>query len=162
MKVVNWQKAMTLLFQGKVEVIEEHDVCVRTVRFTFKIPSILKLKNFVKTYSQNYIRFSRENIYIRDAHKCQYCNQKFSAKNLTLDHIVPVVQGGLKTWENIVTACVPCNQKKGGRTPQQAGMRLLKKPTMPQWLPTVQVRLSFAQAPESWKVYLSVTTGSGV
>jgi 5-methylcytosine-specific restriction endonuclease McrA len=117
LKVVDWQKAMTLLFQGKVEVIEEHDVCVRTVKFTFKLPSILKLRNFVKTYNQNFIRFSRENIYIRDGHKCQYCSLKFSARHLTLDHVVPVVQGGEKSWENIVTACMSCNQKKGGRTP---------------------------------------------
>ena len=150
---------MTLLFQGKVDVIEEHETQVHTVRYTFKLPSILKLRNFVKTYAQSYIRFSRENIYIRDAHKCQYCGERFSAKNLTLDHVIPVVQGGEKSWENIVTACMSCNQKKGGRTPQQAGLKLLKKPSMPQWLPTVQVRFAFAQAPTSWKLYLSLTNG---
>lgn len=146
-----------LLFQGKVEVLEEHDACVHTVKFTFKIPSILRLRNYVKTYSQSYIRFSRENIYIRDGHKCQYCGVKFSAKSLTLDHVVPAVQGGEKNWTNIVTACVPCNQKKGGRTPHQAGMKLLKKPVVPDWLPTVEVQLSVAQAPKSWKVYLTVS-----
>ncbi len=145
---------MVLLFQGKVDVIEEHDACVRTVRFTYKLPSVLKLRNFVRTFAQSYIRFSRENIYIRDGHKCQYCGEKFNPKSLTLDHVVPVVQGGEKTWENIVTACVPCNQKKGGRTPHQAAMKLLKKPTTPQWLPTVQVRFSFAEAPASWRSYL--------
>lgn len=149
---------MVLLFQGKVEVIEEHETCVRTVRFTYKLPSVLKLRNFVRTFSQGYIRFSRENIYIRDGHKCQYCGVKFAPKSLTLDHVVPVVQGGEKNWENIVTACVPCNQKKGGRTPVQAGMKLLKKPTAPQWLPTVQVRFSFAEAPASWKSYLVLRT----
>ncbi len=158
LKVVNWQKAMVMLFQGKVEVLEEHDVCVRTVRFTFKLPSILKLRTYVKTYSQNYIRFSRENIYVRDGHRCQYCNHRFPTRSLTLDHVIPVVQGGTKSWENIVTACVPCNQKKGGHTPQQAGMRLLKKPIVPSWLPTIQVRFTFAQAPISWRVYLTITS----
>ncbi len=147
---------MILLFQGKVDVLEEHETSVRTVRFTLKLPSILKLRRYVKTFSQSYIRFSRENIYVRDGHKCQYCNERFAPKNLTLDHVKPIVQGGEKTWENIVTACMDCNQSKGGRTPQQAGMKLLKKPTVPQWLPTVQVRLSYAQAPSSWKIYLSI------
>ncbi len=146
---------MTLLFQGKVEVIEEHDAVVHTVRFTFKLPSILRLNHFVKTRSQSYIRFSRENIYIRDEYFCQYCEEKFPAKKLTLDHVIPAVQGGKKNWTNIVTACIQCNQNKGGRTPTQAGMKLAKKPTIPTWLPKVQVRFTFSQAPDSWRAYLS-------
>jgi 5-methylcytosine-specific restriction endonuclease McrA len=147
---------MTLLFQGKVEVLEEHDEVIRTVMFTFKLPSILRLNHFVKPRVHHCIRFSRENIYIRDEFHCQYCEIKFHPKQLTLDHVVPAVQGGKKTWTNIVTACITCNQKKGGRTPYEAGMRLIKKPAIPTWLPKVQVKFTFAQAPDSWKEYLAI------
>jgi 5-methylcytosine-specific restriction endonuclease McrA len=157
LKVVNWQKAMVLLFQGKVEVLEEHDAVVHTVRFTFKLPSILKLNHFVKSKAHSYIRFSRENIYIRDDFKCQYCEYRFHPKQLTLDHVIPSVQGGKKNWTNIVTACIKCNQLKGGRTPAQAGMRLSKKPVVPAWLPKVQVKFSLSEAPDSWKAYLTIT-----
>jgi 5-methylcytosine-specific restriction endonuclease McrA len=152
---------MTLLFQGKVEVLEEHDEVIHTVRFTFKLPSILRLNHFVKTRAHSYIRFSRENIYIRDEFACQYCAERFHPKQLTLDHVIPAVQGGKKNWTNIVTACISCNQVKGGRTPAQAGMRLIKKPSVPTWLPKVQVKFSFAQAPDSWKEYLTFTVGIG-
>lgn len=158
LKVVHWQKAMTLLFQGKVEVLEEHEEVVHTVRFTFKLPSILKLTHFVRTRAQSYIRFSRENIYIRDDFSCQYCASKLPTKQLTLDHVIPAVQGGKKTWTNIVTACIECNQVKGGRTPGQAQMKLLKKPVVPAWLPKVQVKFTLSQAPESWKEYLSFSS----
>lgn len=157
LKVVNWQKAMTLLFQGKVEVLEEHDEFVHTVRFTYKLPSILRLNHFVKTRAHSYIRFSRENIYTRDEYCCQYCGGRFHPKQLTLDHVLPAVQGGKKNWTNIVTACISCNQVKGGRTPTEAGMKLLKKPTVPTWLPKVQVKFTLAQAPDSWRTYLSVS-----
>ncbi len=157
LKVVNWQRAMVLLFQGKVEVLEEHEEVVHTVRFTFKLPSILKLHNYVKTKAHTYIRFSRENIYIRDEFHCQYCTGKFHPKQLTLDHVIPAVQGGKKNWTNIVTACIKCNQVKGGRTPAQAGMKLIRKPIIPTWLPKVQVKFTLSQAPESWKEYLSAT-----
>jgi 5-methylcytosine-specific restriction endonuclease McrA len=156
LKVVHWQKAMTLLFQGKVEVLEEHDAVVRTVKLTFKLPSILKLTHYVKTKTRNYIRFSRENIYIRDEYHCQYCARRFPVKFLTLDHVKPAVQGGKKNWTNIVTACINCNQIKGGRTPAQAQMKLLKTPVIPQWLPKIQVKFSLSHAPESWKEYLTI------
>lgn len=143
-----------MLFQGKVEVLEEHEQVVRTVRFTFKLPSILRLNHYVKSRAHSYIRFSRENIYIRDEFECQYCGRLFHPKQLTLDHVIPAVQGGKKNWTNIVTACIKCNQVKGGRTPAQAGMALLRKPTVPTWLPKVQVKFTLSQAPDSWKIYL--------
>ena len=154
LKIVNWQKAMILLFQGKVEVVEEHEAYVNTVRFKFRLPSVLRLIHYVRSHSQSFIRFSRENIYVRDNYSCQYCGDQFSTKGLTMDHVVPAVQGGKKTWTNIVTACISCNQKKGGRTPTQAGMKLAKKPMEPMWLPKVTVRFSLSQAPPTWLAYL--------
>ena len=79
----------------------------------------------------DYVPFSRANIYARDEHSCQYCGRRFPTSELTFDHVVPVAQGGRKDWENIVTCCVSCNRRKGGRTPEEAGMRLVRPPKRP-------------------------------
>ena len=127
LKVVNWQKAITLWCQGKVEVIADHDREIRAVSVSFKLPSVIRLLRFVKIRRRfDYVPFSRANIYARDNHTCQYCREAFSTPELTFDHVVPVAHGGRKDWENIVTCCVSCNRKKGGRTPAEAGMRLLR------------------------------------
>ncbi|MCM2276584.1 MAG: HNH endonuclease [Oligoflexia bacterium] len=153
--IVTWQRAIQLLFQGKVEVIEESEQEIRTVRLTIKIPAVLRLLSYVPlTRKKHLIRFSRTNIFLRDHHICQYCGGKFSKSHLTLDHVVPIVQGGRKCWENIVTACKPCNQRKGGRTPAQAAMQLIRKPRQPAWLPTANLQLGISRAPDSWKIYL--------
>ena len=155
--IVTWQRALQLLFQGKVEVIEESDHEVRTVRLTIKVPAVLRLLNYVPiARKREIVRFSRVNIFIRDHHTCQYCGDKFHRTHLTLDHVIPIVQGGKKNWENIVTACKPCNQRKGGRTPAQAGMQLIKKPKQPNWLPAANLHMGISRTPERWKVYLKV------
>jgi 5-methylcytosine-specific restriction endonuclease McrA len=155
--IVTWQRAIQLLFQGKVEVIEESDKEVRTVRLTIKVPAVLRLIHYVPlTKKKQIVRFSRANIFLRDNYVCQYCNGKFNKSHLTLDHVIPIVQGGRKCWENIVTACKPCNQRKGGRTPQQAGMMLVRKPKQPSWLPTASLQLGITRTPERWKIYLKL------
>ncbi len=106
------------------------------------------------TNKKNLIRFSRTNIFLRDQFSCQYCGQRFSKMSLTLDHVVPVVQGGRTSWENIVTACKECNQRKGGRTPQQAGMQLIRKPKRPLWLPGTALQIGVGVSQEKWKFYL--------
>jgi 5-methylcytosine-specific restriction endonuclease McrA len=155
--IVSWQRAMQLLFQGKVEVVEESDHEVRTVRFTIKVPAVLRLLTYVPIKNKKHIvRFSRSNIFIRDNHVCQYCGAKFAKTHLTLDHVVPIVQGGKKCWENIVTACKPCNQRKGGRTPHQAGLQLVRKPHRPSWLPSATFQMGVSITPERWKIYLKL------
>lgn len=153
--IVTWQRAIQLLFQGKVEVIEESEHEVRTVRFTIKVPAVLRLLQYVPLRrKKELVRFSRINIFLRDQHICQYCGEYFSRVHLTLDHVIPIVQGGRKCWENIVTACKPCNQQKGGRTPMQAGMQLVRKPKQPNWLPSASLQLGIVRTPERWKIYL--------
>ncbi len=157
-KVVGWQKAMQLLFQDKVEVLEEYNREIRTVRTSFKLPAVLRLRKYIPTHrKKNFIRFSRTNIFIRDQHACQYCGRKRTMHELTLDHVVPVVQGGAKSWDNIVTACITCNQRKGGRTPHEANMKLIAKPLAPAWLPSQNLHFDLNSAPDHWKVYLSWT-----
>jgi 5-methylcytosine-specific restriction endonuclease McrA len=153
--IVTWQRAIQLLFQGKVEVVEESEQEIHTVRLTIKVPAVLRLLTYVPlSRKKNIVRFSRANIFLRDNHVCQYCNQQFSRNHLTLDHVIPIVQSGRKSWENIVTACKPCNQRKGGRTPAQAGMRLVRGPRQPNWLPATSLQLGLTKTPERWRIYL--------
>ncbi|MGK5082833.1 HNH endonuclease [Bdellovibrionota bacterium FG-1] len=153
--VVTWQRALQLLFQGKVEVVEESDREIHTVRLTIKVPAVLRLLSYVPlTKKKQIVRFSRINIFLRDNHVCQYCGVNFPKSHLTLDHVIPIVQGGQTNWQNIVTACKPCNQQKGGRTPLQANMKLIRKPKQPQWLPRASLHFGVTKTPERWKIYL--------
>src|SRR6185369_6382714 len=155
LKIVHWQKAITLLCQGKVEVIKEYDREIRAVSFSFKLPSVIRLLRYIKIKRRfDYVPFSRANIYARDEHTCQYCSEAYSTADLTFDHVLPVAQGGRKDWENIVTCCVTCNRRKGGRTPDAAGMRLITTPRRPDSAPSVRFTIGVRQAPDSWRDYL--------
>lgn len=175
--IVTWQRAIQLLFQGKVEVVEESDHEVRTVRFTIKVPAVLRLLTYVPlSKRKELVRFSRVNIFLRDQGRCQYCGTRSHKSHLTLDHVIPIVQGGKKCWENIVTACKSCNQKKGGRTPSQAGMQLIRKPKKPTWLPAASLQMgitltsngafarpnsrNLAKNFERWKIYFKLQRNS--
>jgi 5-methylcytosine-specific restriction endonuclease McrA len=157
LQIVTWQRAIQLLFLGKVEVIEESEEEVHTVRMTIRVPAVLRLLEYIPLKKRKQIvRFSRTNVFIRDRYRCQYCGTAFLKSHLTLDHVMPVVQGGGKNWDNIVTACKPCNQKKGGRTPQQAKMNLIRPPFRPNWLPATAIRMTVSKTPDRWKLYLSL------
>jgi 5-methylcytosine-specific restriction endonuclease McrA len=154
--IINWKRALTLLFQGKVEVLAEYDREVRSISFTIKMPSVLRLLKYVKVRKHSqHVKFCRANIYARDHHTCQYCGKKCSTEDLTFDHVVPIVKGGAKTWENIVTCCFECNHKKGGCTPEEAGMRLIRHPKEPEWVPSMlHITIGFKTAPQAWRDYL--------
>ncbi len=151
--VISWQKAITLLTLGKVEVIEEYDHEVHSVSFAIKLPAVVRLLNMVK-WRKRTPTFSRSNIYARDHQKCQYCGKKLALQEITYDHVVPKSQGGETSWGNVVVCCLKCNGKKGGRTPKQAGMKLLSAPKRPKWNMTLQVTIRIKQVPESWRDYL--------
>ena len=118
LKIISWQRAITLLTQGKVEVIDFYDRDIRGVSLTFRLPSILRLLKLVKIRrASREVRFSRANIYQRDKYVCQYCGVKYPAEDLTFDHVIPQVQGGTATWENIVTACLCLQQQERRQDP---------------------------------------------
>ena len=155
LKIVHWQKAITLWCQGKVEVISVYDREIRAVSFTLKLPSVIRLLRYVRVKRRlDYVPFSRANIYARDEYSCQYCGETFPMTELTFDHVVPVAQGGRKDWENIVTCCISCNRLKGGRTPDEAGMRLVRTPKRPVSTPAIRITIGLRHAPDSWRDYL--------
>lgn len=155
LRVVHWQKAITLWCQGKVEIVAVYDREVRSVSFSIKLPSVIRLLRRIRMRrAAEYVPFSRANIYARDQHVCQYCGGSFGSSELTFDHVVPVAQSGRKDWENIVTCCVNCNRRKGGRTPDEAGMRLIRRPRRPDKAPAARITFGLRNAPESWRDYV--------
>ena len=155
LRIVSWQKAITLLFQGKVEVIAVYDREIRGVTVRVKLPSVLRLLRHVRMKRPFAdVPFSRANVYSRDEHRCQYCGHRFGPSHLTFDHVTPVARGGRKGWDNIVTCCIPCNRRKGDRTPEEAGLRLIRRPRRPDALPSLTLSLGLRRAPESWRDYL--------
>ena len=152
-KIVSWQRAITLLFLGKVEVIEEYDRDIKSTSLVIKIPAVVRLLAAIRRHKQP-VKFSRVNIYGRDRYTCQFCGDKKPIAELTYDHVVPRSQGGKTTWTNIVTACEACNRKKANRTPAQAGMRLLAQPVQPKALPALVITVSKESVPDAWRDYL--------
>lgn len=176
--VVNVRRAFGLLFRDLAEVVhvedgqyanynfeswreiselrasfkEPGDDWVRAVNFEIKVPRVIRLLAYERLPKQN-IRFNRRNIFARDGNRCQYCGKRFSTSELSLDHVVPRSRGGETTWENIVCSCVRCNVKKGGRTPQEAHLRLIRPPIKPKRSPLLTIKLGNPKY-ESWKSFL--------
>jgi len=125
---------------------------VSTVNFYIAVPRIIRLL-FYDRLPRNEVKFNRRNIFARDKNRCQYCGKRQRTSELSLDHIIPKSVGGKSVWENIVCACAKCNVKKGGRTPRQASMTLIRKPVKPKHNPLVHVHLGH-QRYRSWKEFL--------
>ncbi len=143
---------MVLLLTGRAELVEEYeDKTIRSVTQSYNLPRILRLFNRHK--SSKTVRFTRQNVFWRDSHRCQYCGLRLSSSDLTFDHVIPSSRGGPTTWENIVSACHPCNTKKGSKTPKEAGLKLLKPPKEPKWTPEICLRLK-SDDPDEWLNWL--------
>ena len=140
LQVITWKRAIRLLTLGRVEVVKESEREIRSVSVVIRLPAVVRLLRWVRPRWQP-IKFSRSNVYLRDTFRCQYCGVRGTGEDLNLDHVRPRSLGGLTRWENIVTCCVSCNRRKGNRTPEAAGMRLLKEPVKPTTLPGVSVEI---------------------
>lgn len=153
-KVIPWQRAIVLHLVGKVELLGAHAWSVQTVSRPYPAPAVVRLLRHTGQRPP-YVRFSRENVYLRDGYCCQYCGQSLPSRDLTLDHVLPRCKGGQTSWTNVVAACTPCNRRKGHETPEDAGMPLLTMPQRPRWLaPRVVVALGEAQLPPPWRDWL--------
>ena len=144
------KKAIILLYLSKADLIsDDPERELQTVNNSLPFPSVIKLSNYKKVPFRS-VEITRRNIFRRDNHQCQYCGSKTSM--LTIDHIFPKSRGGLETWENLVTACFECNNRKGNRTPEEAKMPLLTKPSKPSY-----VQFMFGNTgsiKETWKPFL--------
>ena len=178
MRVVSARRAFVLLFKQIAEIISvedsqyvtydfvtwrqvsehrsryqrEHHDWVRCVQFELAVPRIIRLLSCDRL-PRTPVKFNRRNIFARDRNRCQYCGHRMPTSELSLDHIVPRSRGGETSWTNIVCCCVRCNVRKGGRTPDEAGMTLVAEPVKPKRSPVVTLRLT-SQKYASWKQFL--------
>jgi 5-methylcytosine-specific restriction endonuclease McrA len=132
---------------------EPHDDWVRSVNFEIQVPRVIRLLFYDRIPRQT-VRLNRRNIFLRDGNHCQYCGRKFPSSELSLDHVLPRSRGGQTTWENVACACVACNVRKGGRTPKEAGMTMVRRPARPKHSPLLTIQLGNPKY-ESWKTFVS-------
>ena len=128
LNVCRARRAVVLLWRGKAEVLENNSDTMHSPSITIPIPSVIRLVYFIKR-PRVQRKMSRREIFIRDSYTCQYCGQR--TKDLTIDHVIPRHLGGQHVWENVVSACKSCNQRKAGRLPRLAGMKLRRQPFQP-------------------------------
>ena len=132
---------------------EDRYESIKTFSLEIRVPKIIRLVVYDKLPKAT-IKFNRKNIFARDKNKCQYCGKKVPTSELSLDHVIPRTQGGTSNWKNIVCACTNCNKRKGGRRPEEAGMRLICKPVKPNHCPLIQLKLG-SNKYNSWKQFLN-------
>jgi 5-methylcytosine-specific restriction endonuclease McrA len=169
------RRALALLFEGHAQVVlsdgdgvfqtfsftqwrnfsaqQPHPETIATVSFKIRVPRVILLVMFDRMPKKE-VKFTRHNIFERDRNTCQYCGGVFERKDLNLDHVIPRDHGGPTTWENIVCSCISCNTLKANRTPQEAGLHLVRKPKRPKWRPFVQVSVGIQH--DSWKHFLDL------
>ncbi len=178
-RVINARRAFTMLCKPVAEIISVEDgqyitydleswteiaelqrefepdahAWVRTPHLQIAVPKIIRLFGYDRLPRQE-VKLNRRNLYARDGSHCQYCGKTFPTRELTIDHVVPRVLGGNHSWTNLVCACVRCNARKGGRTPAQANMWLIRKPVKPRPNPAITLRLGEARY-RSWKAFLN-------
>jgi len=173
--ITNAKRAFSLLYLGVARALDREfrtfdfeswaqlsaevgDDVVQTIDRAIRVPRVIILQLYDRI-PKTKVRFSRHNIYMRDANTCQYCGENLPRTELNLDHVVPRAQGGRTTWENVVCCCIDCNLAKGARTPVQAGMVLRKVPARPRWTPTFRAtgdRIRYRE----WIPFLDVANAS--
>jgi len=168
--VTSVKRAFALLYQGVARAVDDqyrtfdfdswrdlaievHHEKLGIVDGFIRVPRVLLLTAYERV-PKRHVRFSRFNIFARDNNTCQYCGKRLPRTELNLDHVIPRSRGGMSTWENIVCSCHHCNRRKGGRTPEEAGMLLVRRPRRPEWTPFSSEMFSLKRYSE-WMPYLS-------
>lgn len=168
-QITGVQRAFRLFYSGRARALDpdfrtydfenwcdlpvgvEHEA-IRTPSCAIRIPRVIQLVSYNRVPRRE-VRFTRRNIFYRDKHRCQYCNRVLPQRELNLDHVVPLSRGGRSEWANVVTACVPCNSRKGNRLPPEAGMKLFRLPRKPAGHPLMRA-IWIGRFHEEWKSYL--------
>lgn len=156
LSVVSSRRAVILVLRDKAVLVEAADDEWRSERASIEVPSVIRLRHYVKVPYARRVPLNRRAVFLRDDSECQYCTRP--AENI--DHVMPRAQGGQHTWENVVAACRRCNTKKGGRTPVQAGMRLRRAPRVPRRDGWIMVTLGGSPDP-CWIQYLDQVAAAG-
>ena len=151
LNVCRSRRALTLIFSGKAEMLENGRGYINSAYKMYPIPSVIRLAYLVRR-PRPQPKLTRVEIFNRDGFICQYCGKTHN--QLTLDHVIPRRQGGKHTWENLVSACGACNRRKAGRTPEQAHMKLLSKPVKPTGSIYLNIPRKFIQEEGHWHKYL--------
>lgn len=152
LNVCNMRRAIALILLGKAETIMDRDAPLITGSGDLTAPSVLKMRYMVKRPMPQ-LRLSRHSVLARDSYTCQYCGSK--GKELTIDHVIPKWAGGPHSWDNLVACCRRCNLKKGDKTPNQAQMKLARRPKRPHFIPYLSLPLYLkAQSKDEWRLYL--------
>ncbi len=152
LNVCHVRRAISLLMRGKADVIVEHSVSVKTVKGELNSPAVVRMRYQVKRPLPQ-LRLSRHAVLARDNFTCQYCGAR--GKDMTIDHVIPRWAGGPHTWDNLVACCRKCNLKKADKTPQQANMKLARKPKRPSFIPYLSLpQYLRAQGREEWRDFL--------
>ncbi len=151
LNVCRARRAVVLIYRGKAEMLENGSGFIHSANELFPLPSVIRLASMIKRPRPER-KLTRQEIFNRDKYTCQYCGKPI--QQLTLDHVIPRHRGGEHTWENVVSACVSCNRRKAGRTPQQAGMRLLRPPSHPRSKIPCYIPYRYLQTQDNWLKYL--------
>lgn len=153
LNVVSVRRAVVLLLKEKAELVEAAEARLRAEHIEVPVPLVIRLVTYVKVPRRFDLPLSRRTVLSRDNYTCQYCGDQPGKAELTIDHVLPRSRGGAHMWENVVTACSPCNRRKGGRTPAEAGMALRREPFRPRYIAVAL--LGHAEVREVWEKYLT-------
>ena len=153
--VTSWQNAICAVYTQKAVAMENYDQEVHSPSTTMKIPAVIRLKHFVRVAYERlaYVSFTKRNVHLRDNYICQYCSKQCAKGNVGIDHILPESRGGLNIWSNVVTACHSCNMIKDNKTPEEAGLKLIRVPTKPKRFREI-LRIKLGEIIDLWEKYL--------
>ena len=151
--VCTTRRAIVLILKGVARTEERHEIEMHSARASIPAPSVIRLTEYVHIPFERK-SLSRKNILLRDHYTCQYCGRVYATAELTLDHVVPKSRGGGSGWDNLVTCCKRCNNRKGSSLPDEAGMRLIKRPQSFSHNVNRQIMRYLGRSDAAWRKYL--------
>ncbi|HTJ25943.1 MAG TPA: HNH endonuclease [Candidatus Limnocylindria bacterium] len=150
LNITSFQRAVKLIFSGKAEIVHRRETILKSTSYEMRLPSIIRMLYYIKRPMQK-VALTKKNVLLRDDYTCQYCGLK-GERMMTVDHVLPRSKGGPSTWENLVCACMRCNNRKNNRIPEHANMHLKRRPKAPKYIPWIRVKRN--TLPGEWHQFL--------